>query len=42
VVKYRAYLSVSRLIIGISAQLVVYLGRRHIGTRAYISAGAVY
>ena len=42
VVKYRACLSVSQLIVGISAQLVVYLGRRHIGTKAYIGIGAVY
>ena len=42
VVKYRACLSVGRLIIGVSAQLVVYSGRRHIGMRAYIGAGAVY
>ena len=42
VVKHRAYLLVSQLIIGISVQLVVYSGRRHIGIRAYISAEAVY
>ena len=42
VVKYKAYLSVGRLIIGISAQLVIYSGRRHIGIRAYISTEAVY
>ena len=42
VVKHRACLSVSWLIVGVSAQLVVYSGRRHIGTRAYIGAGAVY
>ena len=42
VVKHRACLSVSRLIIGVSARLVVYSGRRHIGTRAYIGAEAVY
>ena len=42
VVKYRAYLSVGRLIIGISAQLVVYSGHRHIGTRAYMGTGVVY
>ena len=42
VVKYRACLSVSRLIVGVSAQLVVYSGRRHISTRAYIGAEAVY
>ena len=37
-----AALSVCRLIVGVSARLVVYSGRRHIGTRAYIGAGAVY
>ena len=42
VVKHRACLSVGRLIIGVSARLVVYSGRRHIGTRAYIGAEAVY
>ena len=42
VVKYRACLSVGRLIVGVSAQLVVYSGRRHIGTRACMGAGAVY
>ena len=42
VVKYRACLSVGRLIVGVLARLVVYSGRRHIGTRAYIGIGAVY
>ena len=42
VVKYRACLSVSRLIVDISAQLVVYSCRRHIGTRACMGVGAVY
>ena len=42
VVKYKACLSVSQLIIGILAQLVVYLYYRHIGTRAYMGAKAVY
>ena len=41
-VKYRACLSVSRLIVGVLAQLVVYLGRRHISIRACMGAGAVY
>ena len=41
VVKYRACLSVGRLIVGILVQLVIYLGCRHIGTRAYMGAGAV-
>ena len=42
VVKYRAYLSVSRLIVGVSARLVVYSGHRHIGMRAYMGVEAVY
>ena len=42
VVKHRACLSVGRLIVGVSARLVVYSGRRHIGTRACMGAGAVY
>ena len=42
VVKYRACLSVGRLIVGVSAQLVVYSGHRHIGIRAYMGTGAVY
>ena len=41
-VKHKACLLVSQLIIGILAQLVVYSGRRHISTRAYIGTGAVY
>ena len=41
VVKHRACLSVGQLIVGVSAQLVIYSGRRHIGTRAYIGAEAV-
>ena len=42
VVKHRACLSVGRLIVGVQARSFVYSGRRHIGTRAYMGAGAVY
>ena len=42
VVKYRACLLVGRLIVGVLVQLVVYSGRRHIGMRACMGAGAVY
>ena len=42
VVEYRACLSFGRLIVGVSARLVVYSGHRHIGTRAYMGTGAVY
>ena len=42
VVKHRACLSVGRLIVGVLVQLVIYSGRRHIGTRAYMGAETVY
>ena len=42
VVKHRVCLSVSQLIVGIQAQLFIYLGCRHISIRAYINAKAVY